>query len=231
MTAAATSTPRNKSHNTPVRSRTPAAAPIMVPEGAAAIDARLANLLLAAEASFSRKGFAATTMDDIAHAAGMSKKTLYKMFDSKSDLFRATLLRSAGQFRFWDGPALTGTPEQQLKLWLKRVLDSAFSPKEIALHRLIVGERVASPDFARIFSDVAFQYGPEGVIDCIKRVKLRPHLRKLPARMVAEMIIGSVLGIDHFKHLIDDSHRLDPRMLKKRIDVTVATFCESADGD
>ncbi|MET0710300.1 MAG: TetR/AcrR family transcriptional regulator [Tardiphaga sp.] len=197
-----------------------------VNEDATAPDERTTNLLLAAEATFSRKGFAATTMDDIAGAAGMSKKTLYKLYDSKTELFRAMLLRSAGQFRFWNDPALKGTPEQQLKLWLKRVVDAAFSPKEIALHRLIVGERVTSPEFARIFSDIAFHYGPEGVIDCVKRVKLRPHLRDLPTRTVAEMILGAVLGIDHFKHLIDDSHHLDPRTLKKRIDIAVETFCE-----
>ena len=194
------------------------------------MDERTTSLLLAAEATFGRKGFAATTMDDIAGAAGMSKKTLYKLFDSKTDLFRAMLLRSSGQFRFWDDAVTAGTPEDQLKLWLKRVADAAFSPKEIALHRLIVGERVTSPDFARIFSDIAFHYGPKGVIDCVKRVTLRPHLRGVPARLVAEMMLGAVFGIDHFKHLIDDNYRLDPRVLKKRIDLTVATFCEMKDG-
>jgi AcrR family transcriptional regulator len=227
MTANTPPTARKKSRSPPVRSSAAASAPRTVAEGAPPTDERTINLLLAAEATFSRKGFAATTMDDIAGAAGMSKKTLYKLFDSKSDLFRAMLLRSSGQFRFWDDATLKGTPQQQLKLWLKRVVDAAFSPKEIALHRLIVGERLASPDFAKIFSDIAFHYGPEGVIDCIRRVRLRPHLRDLPTRMVAELILGTVFGIDHFKLLIDDSHRLDPRTLKKRIDIAVATFCEA----
>jgi TetR/AcrR family transcriptional repressor of mexJK operon len=43
-----------------------------------------ASAVTAAKATFTLKGFAATTMDDIAGAAGMSKKTLYKMFASKS---------------------------------------------------------------------------------------------------------------------------------------------------
>ncbi|MET0720101.1 MAG: helix-turn-helix domain-containing protein, partial [Tardiphaga sp.] len=77
-----------------VSSRTPAFVVPKVNEDATAPDERTTNLLLAAEATFSRKGFAATTMDDIAGAAGMSKKTLYKLYDSKTELFRAMLLRS-----------------------------------------------------------------------------------------------------------------------------------------
>lgn len=38
---------------------------------------------------FLEKGYRHTTVDDIAHALGMSKKTLYKFFSSKSDLLSA----------------------------------------------------------------------------------------------------------------------------------------------
>src|SRR5215475_5179272 len=68
--------------------------------GRPAPDARMTQLLAAAKETFTSKGFAATTMDDIAAAAGMSKKTLYKLFESKTELFRAMLLGSLPEFGF-----------------------------------------------------------------------------------------------------------------------------------
>jgi len=62
--------------------------PRVVPE-----QMRRTQLMAAAEDLFLDRGFVATTMSDIARAAGMSKKTLYKLFESKTELFRAMLLR------------------------------------------------------------------------------------------------------------------------------------------
>ncbi|OYV81578.1 MAG: TetR family transcriptional regulator, partial [Acidiphilium sp. 21-68-69] len=50
-------------------------------------------LIETAERIFLRKGYHATTMDDIAAEAGMSKRTLYQLVESKEDLFTALLER------------------------------------------------------------------------------------------------------------------------------------------
>ena len=57
--------------------------------------ARRDQLLAAATRAFARKGFAATNLDDIAREAGISKVLLYRHFESKADLYRAVLKRSA----------------------------------------------------------------------------------------------------------------------------------------
>lgn len=44
-------------------------------------------LLEAAEEVFAEKGFAAATLDDIAHAAGYTKGAIYKHFATKEELF------------------------------------------------------------------------------------------------------------------------------------------------
>ncbi len=51
-----------------------------------------ARILAAARGHFFAHGFRGVTMDDLAAALGMSKKTLYGSFPSKSDLLRAVLL-------------------------------------------------------------------------------------------------------------------------------------------
>lgn len=53
--------------------------------------ARREQLLHTALATFAAKGFHATSMNDVAEAAGVTKPVLYQHFDSKRDLFLALL--------------------------------------------------------------------------------------------------------------------------------------------
>jgi AcrR family transcriptional regulator len=55
---------------------------------------RREQLLAAATQAFARTGFAATSLDDIAAEAGISRVLLYRHFDSKTDLYRAVLDRA-----------------------------------------------------------------------------------------------------------------------------------------
>src|ERR1700693_4212274 len=53
--------------------------------------ARRAQMLDAATRAFARAGFAATSLNDVAAEAGVSKVLLYRHFESKADLYRAVL--------------------------------------------------------------------------------------------------------------------------------------------
>src|SRR6266508_4263222 len=55
---------------------------------------RREQILAAATRAFARAGFAATSLDDIAAQAGVSRAILYRHFDSKTDLYRAVLDRA-----------------------------------------------------------------------------------------------------------------------------------------
>jgi TetR/AcrR family transcriptional repressor of mexJK operon len=189
---------------------------------------RVSHLLAVAKVTFGEKGFAATTMDDIAGAAGMSKKTLYKLFDSKSDLFRAMLTKNLQRFDF---SAAATSPESaivELRRALRYIADIVFTPEEIALHRLLIAERKQSPALAAIFTDVIFNSGADGIVSCIKRVRLRPELADVPVKTVADMMLGAVFSNDHFRLMVDDSHSINRRALHKRIDLAIATFCGEA---
>ncbi len=56
-------------------------------------DERQAAILHGAAAAFARTGFAATSMEDVAEACGVTKLIVYRHFDSKEDLYRAILQR------------------------------------------------------------------------------------------------------------------------------------------
>lgn len=59
---------------------------------------RKEHILRAALASFARKGYHETTMNEIVAEAGLSKGGVYVHFDSKQALFQALLTWSVGQF-------------------------------------------------------------------------------------------------------------------------------------
>ncbi len=60
---------------------------------------RKAQLLDAAKQLFSRFGFKKTTVDEIADAAGMSKRTVYEVFNSKEEILAELVMREAFAFR------------------------------------------------------------------------------------------------------------------------------------
>ncbi len=56
--------------------------------------ARREPIIAAATEAFARTGFSATSLDDIAREARVSRAILYRHFDSKADLYRAVLDRA-----------------------------------------------------------------------------------------------------------------------------------------
>jgi AcrR family transcriptional regulator len=54
---------------------------------------RHASILHGAAAAFAGTGFAATSMEDVAEACGVTKLIVYRHFDSKEELYRAILQR------------------------------------------------------------------------------------------------------------------------------------------
>jgi len=54
-------------------------------------DERRAQILRAAACAFAREGYAATSVDEVAKSAGITKLIVYRHFDSKADLYRAIL--------------------------------------------------------------------------------------------------------------------------------------------
>ena len=54
---------------------------------------RQASILRGAASAFARSGFAATSMEDVATACGVTKLIVYRHFDSKEELYRTILER------------------------------------------------------------------------------------------------------------------------------------------
>jgi AcrR family transcriptional regulator len=58
---------------------------------------RREQILAAATRAFARAGFAATSLEDVAAEAGITRVILYRHFESKADLYRAVLDRACAR--------------------------------------------------------------------------------------------------------------------------------------
>lgn len=97
---------------------------------------RMAHLLSVARDIFIRRGYRATTMAEVAAAAGVTKRTLYAWHDDKESLFRACVLEGAQRF-----PNL----EPQTRVDLKTALEDYV----VALHKEL--SRESSYGFGLLF--------------------------------------------------------------------------------
>lgn len=109
------------------------------------------RIIEAAVAEFQDKGFAAASMDRISARSEVSKRTLYKYFESKENLFRSIVEelsnRFAGMMKFRYRPGI-GIRQQLTDLaWAEG--RQLMSPQVIAMARMIISETLRSPDLAQ----------------------------------------------------------------------------------
>jgi AcrR family transcriptional regulator len=101
--------------------------------------ARREQILVAATRAFAESGFAATSLDDVATAAEISRDVIYRHFESKAELYRAVLRRAQDRLG-----AATGAPE-----FTDSSLDALLSAAaaEPAGFRLLFHHAAREPEF------------------------------------------------------------------------------------
>jgi AcrR family transcriptional regulator len=111
----------------------------------------------AARKQFAGAGFAGTSMDSVARAAGVSTKTLYRLFPNKVALFEGMVIErtdaivSSLKLRACDGGDVEAALSEALLMCGELMLDGEV----IALQRVIAGESDKFPDIAETFFNKA----------------------------------------------------------------------------
>jgi AcrR family transcriptional regulator len=104
-----------------------------------------AAIIAAATIAFVERGFAAATMEDIATRAETTRRTLYKHFPTKEDIFFAMV--EAGTQQFLGGlgqPADYGrTPVKAITIYAARFLELSACSYTIAFQRMVLAAGVA----------------------------------------------------------------------------------------
>ena len=120
-------------------------------------EAKAKAILKGAMKEFLAHGYAATSMDKIAKAAGVSKATLYSHFGDKEGLFNAVMQDLAkDKFQTVMGLQQPQSLEQDPKIVLSamatRILDNAKSDRTFQdFARIIIGESGRFPELAQAY--------------------------------------------------------------------------------
>jgi TetR/AcrR family transcriptional regulator, regulator of autoinduction and epiphytic fitness len=110
----------------------------------------------AAERLFLERGFGAVSMDELAEAAGVARRTLYNQFASKEEIFRETLLSVSGQLEdvLPPGVETQGDVEDVLRLIARAILQLHRRPGYLGFFRMAVAESRQFPWIAEAFAAV-----------------------------------------------------------------------------
>jgi TetR/AcrR family transcriptional regulator of autoinduction and epiphytic fitness len=110
----------------------------------------------AAERLFLERGFGSVSMDELAEAAGLARRTLYNQFASKEEIFREMLVRVSGQLEdaFPPGIETQGDVEDVLRLIARMILDLHKHPEYLGFLRMVVADSRQFPWIAEEFAAV-----------------------------------------------------------------------------
>ncbi|MEM9693737.1 MAG: TetR/AcrR family transcriptional regulator [Myxococcota bacterium] len=117
-------------------------------------EARPGELVEAGFAEFAAHGFARTRLEDVARRAGVSRPTIYRYFDDKEDLFRATLQSklpaAVGEVETMID-AYPGTTQSLLELLIDRMYDEQRRGDIAVIIRIIMSEGPQFPALVELY--------------------------------------------------------------------------------
>ncbi len=180
-------------------SENPRTGPVSAPDGPRRLkwerrkDYRPAELLEAARAMFAERGFAATRLDDVARAAGVSKGTLYLYYPSKEELFKAVVRSgvvdwlASLQRRLADDAIPSDALLTQFfaEFW-QRFVGTLVSP----IIKLVIAESTNFPEVTRFFHHEVVMPTVRWLVALIERGIARGEFRHVDAGICASQWIA-----------------------------------------
>lgn len=158
---------------------------------------RRGQILLAARQAFSDKGYDAATVDDIAHAAGVSKGLIYNYFQGKEDILTATAVAwlepFEGQLEALAGAEAAATTKLMAvsRLALQAVREEWDS---VQVQIELWSELRRRPEIARRFARM-FRRMRSALVAIIEQGIARGEFRPVPAKEVASLMIATLDGL------------------------------------
>ncbi|MFD6179146.1 MULTISPECIES: TetR/AcrR family transcriptional regulator [unclassified Isoptericola] len=155
-------------------------------------EARREAILDAATVQLAEHGFAGTTIEGVAAAAGVTKRTIYARFTDKEGLFLAAVERL---HRHEQEGLHAGDDLEEVAT---RVVRTLHGDDAVTLHRLVVAEARQLPRLAADF----YANGPARTVEVLAELLAAEHpgLGDVPVR--AEELYTLLLGEPHRRRLL-----------------------------
>lgn len=180
-------------------------------------EARPGELLDAALTLFVEKGFAATRVEEVAAAAGVSKGTLFLYFPSKEELFKAVVRETiAGRFGEWNEEldAFEGSSAELLRYcmqsWWERIGMTAAS----GITKLVMSEAGMFPEIAAFYQQEVIGPGHDLLRRILQRGMDRGEFRPMELEYAVYSLIAPMIFLLMWKHSMAPccpaSQRIEP---------------------
>jgi TetR/AcrR family transcriptional repressor of mexJK operon len=175
--------------------------------------ARENEILATALAVFLRSSYGASTVDELAAAAQVTKRTIYAYYGDKAGLFAAMVRHLAAAV------SLDATRDDDtLETLAARIVVRLHSDELVGLHRLVIGESARFPELAQILHRSG---------DARHIARLAEHLRaeRGPgAELLAEPLFSLLLGERHRRRLLGIDPAPSPAQAAAHADAALSSL-------
>ncbi len=197
--------------------------PVMEPE------TRRRLVLDAAAAVFAEHGYAEASIEEIARACGMSRKTIYGLYPSKEELLSA-LLAAAVPDDEASETFLGADFEESVNRVMDRICAAALAPREIALLRLVIAEARLAPELAAAYYRSTVERGRRFLAAELKRLGAAFGRPADDAEQLADILFGAAVAGPLIHALVGDSVTHTPEDTVRRTRRIVAALVRSPPG-
>jgi TetR/AcrR family transcriptional regulator len=160
-----------------------------------------AAIVRAAEEIFGAKGYAGARTAEIAAAAGVTERTLFRYFKSKDELYRRVMfpavLAAAMPRELAETGKLFATDSESFADWHRRVLAQRLEAARAAApqFRLVLAALMTDDDLRRRVMGIWKKNLWESALETMRRFQKRGMLRRdLPPEAIARALISLNLG-------------------------------------
>lgn len=170
-----------------------------------------------ARSHFIELGFEGTSIEGIAQAAGVSKLTLYRHFETKKGLFLAVLESLVGSYAEQMTARIDTTrpPREVLHDMGSFLAKSYFTPQGQSLTRVLIGEQLRMEDISEHSNRMA-SLARSPVEGYLKLLQSRGQARFEDLRMAAAQFVNLCM-LGQYYLLCDASESIPPARTRARI--------------
>lgn len=180
--------------------------------------AKKRRLLQIAREEFIRQGYRALTMDAIAQAAGVSKRTLYLWHEDKAALFRACLAAGVERFPL---PQLSdpAEPEADLRAFGVALLVEFTRPSTVGMARLLLREAHEFAELGPMIRQSQDEHLVAPLADHLARAEIAKGKHAAAAKILLSMLLMPV-----HNYLLVDADLPDDEEIDAHVRMAVGTF-------
>jgi AcrR family transcriptional regulator len=152
------------------------------------------SIIEAATAEFLKHGFSAASVNVIAERANVSKRTLYRYYRSKEDLFRAVIIDDCHELMGSVSQFGNRSPRETLTAFGRSYVRLVTLAESLDLYRIVITEIERSPSLGLSFLAGGSENTTEELAAYLTKEVAAGRLRIANPRIAADQFQGMVLG-------------------------------------